>query len=230
VTVDEIMAQLEALGDADRRAQNARGNAWNSYQGVGEKQYGVKLGDVRKVAKASKANHATALALWATGYYEARLAAILRMKPKALSTDELDILVREVQTAQVATWLVSYVIKKHPGKEALRVRWMQADNPWAARLGWELTAERVEKDPEGLDLDGLLDRIDAELPTADHRPQWTMNGALAGIGVHHPAHRERALAIGERHGVYRDYPTSKGCTSPFAPAWIAELVRRQTDA
>jgi len=27
---------------------------------------------------------------------------------------------------------------------------------------------------------------------------------------------------------YRDYPVSKGCTSPFAPIWINEMVRRQS--
>jgi 3-methyladenine DNA glycosylase AlkD len=54
-----------------------------------------------------------------------------------------------------------------------------------------------------------------------------MNGALAEIGIHFPKHRKRALAIGEKLGVFRDYPTSKGCTSPFAPIWINEMVRRQ---
>ncbi len=27
--------------------------------------------------------------------------------------------------------------------------------------------------------------------------------------------------------VNRDLPVSKGCTSPFAPSWIGEMVRRQ---
>lgn len=31
----------------------------------------------------------------------------------------------------------------------------------------------------------------------------------------------------ERLGVYRDYPCAKGCTSPFAPIWINEMVKRQ---
>jgi 3-methyladenine DNA glycosylase AlkD len=57
--------------------------------------------------------------------------------------------------------------------------------------------------------------------------QWTMNTALAEIGIHHPKHRKRTLAIGEALGVYRDYPVSKGCTSPFAPIWINEMVSRQ---
>ena len=54
-----------------------------------------------------------------------------------------------------------------------------------------------------------------------------MNSCLADIGIHFPEHRARAVAIGETLGVYRDYPVSKGCTSPFAPIWIAEMVRRQ---
>ena len=35
-------------------------------------------------------------------------------------------------------------------------------------------------------------------------------------------------AIGKKLGVFRDYPVSKGCTSPFAPIWIEEMVRRQS--
>jgi hypothetical protein len=35
--------------------------------------------------------------------------------------------------------------------------------------------------------------------------------------------------IGERLEVLEDYPTPPNCTSPFAPTWIAEVVRRQDD-
>ena len=65
------------------------------------------------------------------------------------------------------------------------------------------------------------------MATAHHAEQWTMNSTLAAIGIHHAEHRTRALAIGEKLGVYRDYPVSKGCTSPFAPIWIDEMVRRK---
>jgi 3-methyladenine DNA glycosylase AlkD len=54
-----------------------------------------------------------------------------------------------------------------------------------------------------------------------------MNFCLAGIGIHFPKHRKRAIAIGEKLGIYRDYPVSKGCTYPFAPIWLNEMVRRQ---
>jgi hypothetical protein len=38
------------------------------------------------------------------------------------------------------------------------------------------------------------------------------------------------MAIGERLAVLIDYPASPGCTPPYAPAWIAEMVRRHDEA
>ena len=57
-----------------------------------------------------------------------------------------------------------------------------------------------------------------------------MNYCLAEIEINFAEHRSRAIAIaiGEALGLFRDYPVSKGCTSPFAPIWIAEMVRRQS--
>jgi 3-methyladenine DNA glycosylase AlkD len=161
------------------------------------------------------------------GNVDARLLAILLIQPKILSAAELDRMVRSVTFVQVADRLHAYVVKRHPNKERLRQEWMAADDPMAARAGWTLTSGRVARSPDGLDLPALLDRIEAEMADAAPEAQWTMNSALAQIGIHFPEHRERALAIGEALGIYRDYPVSKGCTSPFAPIWIQEMVRRQ---
>jgi 3-methyladenine DNA glycosylase AlkD len=118
------------------------------------------------------------------------------------------------------------VIKPHPEKESQRERWMNSDHEWVARMGWSLTTEKVIKNPEGLDLPGLLDRIEAEMASAPAGKQWTMNYCLAEIGIKFPEHRPRAIAIGEKLGVLKDYPCSKGCVSPYAPIWIAEMVKR----
>jgi 3-methyladenine DNA glycosylase AlkD len=85
----------------------------------------------------------------------------------------------------------------------------------------------VKTDPASLELPQLLDRIENELPRALPEVQWTMNNTLAAIGIHHPPLRKRAVAIGEQIGLYRDWPTSKGCTPPFVPVWVAAMVQRQ---
>ena len=130
-------------------------------------------------------------------------------------------------SAPLADWLGTHVVKLHPAKEALRQQWMESDRPMARRAGWSLTAERIIKAPDGLDLGALLDRIEREMDGEPTVVQWTMNYSLAEIGIRFPEHRARALALGEKLGAFRDYPTSKGCTSPYAPLWIAEMVSRQ---
>jgi 3-methyladenine DNA glycosylase AlkD len=221
MSLEDTLARLEALGDEKRRT-------FNKKHGAGENQFGVQMGDIRKLAAEIKSDHPLGLALWATGNIDAQLLAILLIKPKALARAELDSMVRSGSFGQVADWLGSYVIKHHPDKEILRRAWLQDENPWAGRAGWGLTAERIAKSPDGLDLRALLDRIEAEMGTAAPQVQWTMNSCLAEIGIHFPEQRKRAIAIGETLGVYRDYPVSKGCTSLFAPIWINEMVRRQS--
>lgn len=219
MTLDDALARLGAL-------KNDTTWALNEKNGAGGQQYGVKHGDIRTLAKEIKSDPALALHLWDTGNIDARYLAILLMKPKALSADEVETLLKSNAFLWVSDWFNSYILKQHPAKETLRQKWSQDPHPIAARAYWSLTAERVTKSPEGLDLTALLDRVEAEMPKAPEPVQWTMNNTLAAIGINHPTHRARALDIGERLGIYRDYPTPKGCTSPFAPLWIGEMVRR----
>ena len=220
MTLEETLAQLESLGKEKVRAQNSK-------SGAGTNQFGVLRGDVRKLAAKIKKDHELAIQLWATGNIDAQFLAILLIKPKDLSKAEVDGMMRSIDFAQVADWFISYIASKHPDKESLRQGWMADGDPWAARAGWALTSERISKSPDGIDLPGLLNRIESDMKEAAPEVQWTMNNCLAGIGIHFPDHRQRALAIGETLGIYRDYPVPKGCTSPFAPIWINEMVSRQ---
>ncbi|RPF29082.1 DNA alkylation repair protein [Georgenia muralis] len=214
-TVAEVMAELAALEDPKVRAVNVRHGD----------DHGVNLTKLRAVAKRLKTQHELARELWSTGDTAARLLAILVCRPKAFERDELDAMLRDARTPKVHDWLVGYVVKKSPHAEALRVAWFA--DPVVASAGWALTTDRVARSPEGLDLPGLLDVIEAQMKDAPDRLQWAMNHCLAQIGIEHTEHRARALEIGERLEVLKDYPTPPGCTSPFAPAWITEMVSRQ---
>jgi 3-methyladenine DNA glycosylase AlkD len=216
-TVAEVMAELAALEDPRAREVNERHGD----------DHGVNLGKLRAVAKRLKVQPELARRLWETGDTAARLLALLICRPKAFERDELDAMLREARTPKVHDWLVNYVVKKNPHAEELRLAWFADPDPVVASAGWALTTERVAKQPAGLDLAGLLDIIEARMKDAPDRLQWAMNSCLAQIGIEHPEHRTRAIEIGERLQVLRDYPTPPNCTSPFAPIWIAEMVRRQ---
>lgn len=216
-TVGQVLAELKALEDPKILAVNARHGD----------DHAVNLTKLRGIAKRLKKQPDLARELWATGDSAARLVAILVTRPKEYSATEYDEMLRDARTPKVRDWLLNYLIKKSPHAEELRLRWFEDSDVEVAAAYWDLTAERVVKKPEGLDLDTLLDLIESEMGEAAERLQWTMNTCLAQIGIHHPDFRVRAVEIGERLEVLKDYPTPPNCTSPYAPIWINEIVSRQ---
>ena len=227
MTLDETMNQLKSLRNDAVYKQNAK-------NGAGDDQFGVKSADLRMVAKSIKSDAALAKELWKTGNMDAMMLATLVVKAKDLSPEEVEAMVRSAKFWHAADYLNTNVVKMHPQKEEMRQKWMAANDPGTNRSAWSLTAERICKDPAGLDLNALLDRIEKELSVdAEENPKltmehskWLLNYCLAEIGIRNPELRDRASAIGEKLQVARDYPTSKGCVSPYTPLWIAEMVKR----
>ena len=178
-TLAEVMTELVALDDPKAREVNQRHGD----------DHGVNLGKLRAVAKELKTQQELARQLWETGDSAARLLAILICRPKAFEAEELDVMLRQARTPKVRDWLVNYVVKKNPHSEELRLKWFADPDDVVASAGWELTAERVVKEPDGLDLPGLLDVIEAQLKDAPDRLQWAMNNCLVHIGIEHAEHR-----------------------------------------
>ncbi|MFT5492441.1 MAG: 3-methyladenine DNA glycosylase AlkD, partial [Limisphaerales bacterium] len=94
MTLKEALTQLEALGSDKMRAQNRK-------HGATDNQFGVRRGDVRKLANKIKINHELAMSLWETGNIDAQFLAILLIKLKALSAGEVDRMVRSVAFEEV---------------------------------------------------------------------------------------------------------------------------------
>lgn len=216
-TLASITAKLKAMEDPRTRAVNERHGD----------DHGVNLGKLRALAKEIKVQPELARELWTTGDTASRLLSLLICKPKLFSYDELDAMLREARVPKVHDWLVSYVVKKTTHAENLRTRWIVDTDASVASAGWALTTGLVTKRSNHLDVNTLLDEIEAKMKAAPDRLQWAMNHCLAEIGIHHVQYRERAIQIGEKLQVLKDYPTPPNCTSPYAPIWIAEMVRRQ---
>ncbi|MGC2863304.1 DNA alkylation repair protein [Corynebacterium glutamicum] len=214
---ESTLASLKELEDPKILAVNERHGD----------DHAVNLTKLRAVAKELKRNQPLARELWATNDTAARLVALLICRPKEFDQSELDSMILEARTPKVLDWLINYVVKKNPHWNDLRVLWLEDAAENVAAAGWALNTHAVITKPEALDDSAILDTIEAQMKTAEPRVQWSMNECLVQIGIHRPELRDRAIAIGERLEVLKDYPTPPNCTSPFAPIWIEEMVRRQ---
>jgi len=218
---DEVYAQLEAWGSEKTRAIYAR-------QGAGDNQFGVKMGDLRGLAKAIKVDHALAMQLWETGNADARILATMIMDPAAFTEAELEAMLTSLTYVNLADKLVDNVIARSPHAEALRLRWMPSSDELIGRSGWGLLVERISaKKTDDLDIPGILAVIEAEILTSPVRKQERMTYAQVEIALRLPEYREACIALGERLGRFDQRPVPKGCTPFYAPDWIAAVLARK---
>lgn len=221
----DLAGEITALREELTALADPRHLEVNSRRGD---DHAVNLTALRAIAKRLRARPDLARALWQEPAEDStpKLLAILLSRPSQYNQDELDQMLRGAGTPKVRDWLLSNLVKKSRHKEPLRLTWFDDADPTVASAGWALTSERVLKKPEGIDQVALLDQIEVEMKDAPDPLQWAMNDTLAQIGITNPDLRERARGIGERLEVLKDYPTPPNCTSPYAPVWIDEMVRR----
>ncbi|ATB27654.1 DNA alkylation repair protein [Melittangium boletus] len=215
MTLSQVMKQLEAQGDEKVRQRYVR-------DGAGDNVFGVLLGKIRGLAEELGTNHGLGLELWATGNHEARLLACMLLDPVALTVKEARALLEPLSNPTLVDELVGRVLVHAPIAEALQVRWMDSGKELPLRAGWRLLAGRIARGfAKDLDVRATLERIERELPPAPYRVKEGINFCLVWIGLHLPAYTQEAIAIGERLGRWDPRPIPKGCTSSYAPEWIA---------
>ncbi len=187
----------------------------------------IKLGDIKKMAKEIKKDHDLAMELWATGDFHPRMLAVLIMDKKELTQDVMNRLADDLQTnetdhrQQIADWLLANQLTKDKKTVELLESWAKESSPILRRLFWYHQARLrwTGKAPPDNTAD-LLDSLETDMASAEPEVQWAMNFTAGWIGIHEPEHRSRCIQLGERLGLYKDDPVSRGCTPNYLPEFI----------
>ncbi|RKG87843.1 DNA alkylation repair protein [Corallococcus sp. CA049B] len=218
MTLSQVMKLLESQGDERVRQRYVR-------DGVVDNVFGVLLGKLRSLAATLGTNHGLGLELWETGNHDARILACMLLEPAALTEKEARGLLEPLSNPPLVDELVGRVLVHTPVAPKLQARWMDGSKELPRRAGWKLLAGRIARGLEKeLDAGATLKRIERELPEAPYRVKEGINFCLVWMGLHLPAYTSEAIAVGERLGRWDPRPIPKGCTSSYAPEWIAAAL------
>ena len=196
----------------------------------------IKLGDIKKMAREIKKDHELAMELWATGGFYPRLLAVLVMDSKELTQETISGLAEDLKTneldhrQQIADWLLANQLTKSKKTVELLESWAKEPAPILRRLFWYYQARLrwTGKTPPGNTAD-LLDALEADMAKEVPEVQWAMNFTAGWIGIHDPQYRSRCIELGEKLGLYRNDPVSRGCTPSYLPEFIRiEAAKRES--
>jgi len=192
----------------------------------------VKLGDIKKIAREIRRDHALAMELWASEQVPLRLLSVLILDKKQLNQELIESM-KDMQAHEpedrnrINEWLMANQLMKDKKLVMLLQTWERHELPDLRRMFWYYQARlrwTGQKPPENTPklVDAIEDRLSDEAPEV----QWAMNFAAGWIGVHDPQFRERMIAIGERHGLYKGYPVPRNCTPDYLPEFISIEVEK----
>ena len=195
----------------------------------------VKMGDIKKQAKAIKQDHVLAMELWGTKDFYPRMLATLILDKKQLTQtviDQLadDMLQHEVaQRNQLSEWLMANQLMKQKSTQQMLLSWQGAKSAVLRRLFWYHQARlRWAGQAPPDNSEDLLALLEENLASEEEQVQWTMNFCAAWIGIFEPEYRDRIVQLGESLGLYKDEKVSRNCTPSYLPEFIRiEVGKRE---
>lgn len=225
MTTAEVMQELKQFG-------NEQTKRMHTTHGAPEPLYGVKVGDLKKLQKKIKKDHALALELYETGNSDAMYLAGLIADPEAMTKKDLERWAKTASWYMISEYTVAWVAAGSRFGYELALTWINSPKENIASSGWAALASIVSITPDDkLDIDalgGLLDRIADTIHDAANRVRYTMNGFIIAVGTAVPALTEKAKAIAEKIGLVKVDMGGTACKVPPAVEYILKVESKGT--
>ena len=221
MTVQEVLRELESLGTAQNRKIYRR-------HGACENLYGVSFANLRKMAKQFKVDHALAQQLWATRNHEAQLLASMIADPVTVEESLVDRWISELADRIVTSEFTDFVSKTR-FFQAKTEEWLDSEDEWIGRAGWQLLALLAMSDIELADsyFENHLEIIERGIHTQKNMVRDAMNSALIAIGIRNPALERKALSAAKTIGKVEVDHGETSCKTPDAADYIRRTVERK---
>jgi 3-methyladenine DNA glycosylase AlkD len=176
--LDETMDRLRGMASDEDREGLARfgiptGDA-----------LGVRVPDLRRLAREVGRDHGLALALWGTGVHEARLLATMVADPGQVTEDLMEAWLLDLDSWDLTDQACSNLFDRHPLAHAKAVEWAGRGEEFQKRAGFALMAVLAVHDKAAGDeaLAAFLPVIEREAWDDRNYVRKAVNWALRQVG------------------------------------------------
>lgn len=221
-TVKQVLAELKKKGTAQTRKIYTR-------HGITGEMYGVKIGDLKPIAKKLKGNQELALQLYQTGNYDAMYLAGMVADGSLMTKRDLQAWAKAANCGMLAEYAVPGVVCESKHARDLALKWIDARSPRLASCGWNcysgIVATTADADLDLEEVQSLLDRVVAEIDTAADTVRYTMNGFVIAVGSYVKPQSKRAKISAKKIGEVSVDMGETACRVPLATEYIAKVEK-----
>jgi len=192
--------------------------------------FGVKIEELKKIAKSVKSGHATALELYDSGIYDAMYLAGLMAEPDKMTRAELEHWAATAQSQPLIEYTVPWVASESPFAMELATEWIDTKDAVLACIGWANLGDLVSiTDNSLLDMKlikKLLQRVKKDIDKSPNRVKYVMNNFVICVGSYIPELNEAAKQTALEIGKVKIDMGDTACKIPWAPEYIEKVEKR----
>lgn len=192
--VAETLRWLEKKGTKANRDGMAR------YGIVAKKAFGVSMGTMKTLAKKLGRDHDLALALWETGWYEARILTSFVDEPKRVTASQMDRWARDFDNWAICDSLCFHLFDKTPHAWSRIEQWSTRKDEFVKRASFALLAAVALHDKKASD-QPFIESLELIRKAASDERNFVKKGvswALRSVGHRSPATHAAAIETGQR--------------------------------
>ena len=219
-TISQVMTELKKKGNEQTRKVYRR-------HGAPEDMFGVKVADLKVIAKKIKGNQELACELYETGNSDAMYLAGLVADGAQMTKKQLESWAKEASWYMLAEYTVPWVASENSHGRALALKWMKSKKESIASSGWATYASLLSTLPdEELELDEiktLLSRVVDEIDTSPNRVRYAMNGFVISVGSYVKPLLKAAQAAAKKIGKVSVDMGETSCKVPLATEYIEKV-------
>ena len=217
-TVAKVMSQLKKKGTAQTR------KIYTNHGAPSDNMFGVKVADLKTIAKTIKGNQELALGLFDTGNSDAMYLAGMVADGSQMTKTQLNKWARDASWYFVSDYAVPGVANEHEHARDLAIKWIKSKKENVASAGWSLyagiVATREDKELDKREIKSLLKKIEKEIDGAANRVKYTMNGFVISVGGYVKPLQPEAKATARKIGKVEVNMGNTSCKVPLATDYI----------
>lgn len=220
MTLNEVMAELEKLGNEQTR------KTWKSHGAAGA-FFGVKIGDMKTIQKRIKKDHSLALELYNTGNADAMYFAGLICSPDKMSKKQLQDWAKNATWHMVSEYTVAWAATESNYGRELAIEWISSKDEQLQATGWStysnLLAYKKDEELDMEEIKALLNKVATTIHTQGERVKFTMNGFVISVGGYIALLTNMAKETGRAIGKVRVDMGGTACKVPDIVAYIHKM-------
>ncbi len=221
-TVSQVLAALKKKGSEQTRKIYLR-------HGAPEDMFGVKIADMKVIAKKIKGQQQLAYDLYDSGNYDAMYLAGLVVDGSQMNKRQLQSWATKAKWQGLAEYTVAWVAVESNHARDMALKWIDSKKETVASSGWATYAGLVAVHPDDQlnlgEIKVLIDRVVNQIDDAPNRVRYTMNGFVISVGAYVRPLLKKAKAAAKKIGEVSVDMGDTSCKVPQAMATIEKIEK-----